>query len=164
MARLGGLFKVLDASITKDNPKIPESTRYYDCVAWGCIAKGPEEVISSMVPKPHIKMGIRWRKHQFVNCTVYQENPYAYAVARKLQLGDPVAVAGKMKEYVYTPKKGKNAGIQKQFKEMEVHLIFPARLIAALMEEADAAVAPDTIAGLEEYLRENPEKDDALPW
>lgn len=167
MAKLGGLFKVLDVILTKGDPRDPDSDKYFDCLCWGIVSsRAPTEVIREKAESQHTEFGVRWRRHGFVNCRVYPSNPFAYDIVRKLRPGDPVAVMGKLTERHVTPKKGKNRGKTVTRQLLEVNLIFPARLIAGLMAQMEEDAPPDILEGLDEYLADA-ERDggsDPLPW
>lgn len=167
MAKLGGQFKVIDAILTKGDPRDPNTDRYYDCLVWGVVTtRSPTEVIREKADSQHIEFGVRWRRHGFVNCRVYPGNPFAYEVVRKLRPGDPVAVFGKMVEKAFVPSKGKNKGKTVTSQTLEVHLAFPSRLIAGLMSQMNENAPEDILEGLDEYLAEA-ERDggtDPLPW
>lgn len=156
MAKLGGQFKVLDATLTKGDARDPHTIRYYDCLVWGVVSsRAPQEVIREKADSQHMEFGIRWRRHGFVNCRVYPSNPYSYDIVRKLRPGDPVAILGKLQEFVTTPKKGKNAGKDIFVRRLEVNLVFPARLVAGLMAQMDEDAAPDVLEGLDAYLADS---------
>ena len=167
MAKLGGQFKVLDVILTKGDPRDPNTDRYYDCLVWGVVTtRSPTEVIREKESSQHIEFGVRWRRHGFVNCRVYPGNPFAYDIVRKLRPGDPVAVFGKMLERAFTPSKGKNKGKTVTSQTLEVHLVFPSRLIAGLMAQANEDAPQDIIEGLDEYLAasESDNGADTMPW
>lgn len=167
MAKLGGQFKVLDALLTKGDPRDPNTNRIYDCLVWGVVSsRAPQEVIREKADSQHIEFGVTWRRHSFVNCRVYPGNPFAYDIVRKLRPGDPVAVLGKLQEFSYKPKRGKRQGKDVIVRRLEVNLVFPARLIAGLMEQMQEDAAPDILEGLDAYLAES-EHDggsDTIPW
>lgn len=152
MATFGGIFKVFNSQWS--NPATPD-TKYYDCKAWGIVIDAPEEKAKKKPPySPYVIFWLKVRRKLNIECFVYQDdNPYAFAIARLLRPGDPVDISGNLREIIHTVTKGKKAGTERIERQMSVHTISPQRIVTALMEEADRAIAPDAIAGLDEYLK-----------
>lgn len=161
MARVGGLFKVLDASATQGDPHDPDTRRFYDAYVWGVVYSTPREYIYEGQAKSHIRFGMRFRRHKLVQCRVYADNPFAYSIARKLRIGDPVFMLGKLQEFFNIGKRGKYKGKRMEHKEMEIHILFPVRHFVAWMTSDTADDdRPDLIEGLEDYLSEQERKEE----
>lgn len=163
MAHYGGIFKVFNSQWS--NPTTPDS-KYYDCKAWGIVTTGPQENAPKKSPdSPYITFFLKVRRKLSIQCFAHKkDNPYGFEIARRLRPGDMVDVSGILREVMVALTKGKNAGKERIDRQMTVHTVVPQRMVMALMEQADLATAPDTIAGLEEYLSQARERgEDAIP-
>lgn len=158
----GGLFKVLDKARTLD-PADPTKPRFFDMVLWGVVSKIPKFDTRTKDGMPRIQFGVRYRKGKFVNMIVLQSSPHAYAVASRLKMGDPVLITGDLREYRYTRKGKKGAPDEPATgQDGKADIILPLRLLAAWVEQTDDALAPDALAGLEEYGSEGQREE--IPW
>ena len=66
---------------------------------------------------------------------IEKESPDAYAAASALRGGEWVLIAGRMREFSYTPTKGKHAGEQLQGQDAKIFFIEPQRASAVVMEK-----------------------------
>mgnify|MGYP002517881263 FL=1 len=84
-----------------------------------------------------------------MNCVVIEkDSPGAYLAAQELRKGDTVLLTGRLREYTYTPTKGKRAGEQIQGQDAKVSVIIPQRLIGKLMETMSEGEPEDETEGL----------------
>lgn len=149
---MGGQFKTLDKDATQGDPRDPKTRKVFDAMTWGEISKGPDFGVRTKDGTERITFGIRWRKHVFCNCIVLRKDePYAYEIASRLHIGDPVAVIGRMREYSYTPQKGRNAGKTVSGQDMRVHSIFPLRMLASFTAMMDSGEAPDLMESIADF-------------
>lgn len=144
-----GQFKVLDRDISEGQPGDNRTARYYDMLTWGEISDPPKVSIRERDKTRRCSFSIRWKKHTFVNCVVIEkDSPGAYLAAQELRKGDTVLLAGRLREYTYTPTKGKRAGEQIQGQDAKVSVIIPQRLIGKLMESMSEGEPEDETDGL----------------
>lgn len=149
---MGGQFKVLDADATKGDPRDPATKKVFNAMTWGEVSKGPEFSIRKKDGTERVTFGIRWRKHVFCNCLVLKKSdPFAYEIACGLKLGDPVTVTGRMREYSYTPEKGRNAGRTMVGQDCKVEMIFPIRMLASFADMMRSGEAPDMVESLADF-------------
>lgn len=156
---VGGILRIIDTnSMAGTDPRQPGAVRWYYQMTWGTVSRRPEMTMRVKDKKPYIKFSVCWRRNQYVNYICFSDNPFAYEIAQRLRIGDPVVVWSHGSEREYTPKKGKNAGRQRMSRDSKAHIIFPARLFAGiLVAMQDAAETPDILEGLEEYLKQSME-------
>ena len=131
-----GQFKVLDKESSEGNPGDQRYARYYDMLTWGQVSGPPRLSIRERGNTRRCNFSVRWKKHTFINCVVIEkESPDAYAAASALRGGEWVLIAGRMREFSYTPTKGKHAGEQLQGQDAKIFFIEPQRASAAVMEK-----------------------------
>lgn len=141
-----GQFKVLDKESSEGNPGDQRYARYYEIQTWGQVSGPPRLSIRGKDNTRRCNFSIRWKKHTFINCVVLEkESPDAYIVATNLRGGDWVQINGRMREFSYTPTKGKHAGEQLQGQDAKVDFIIPERAIAAVMEKLAELEPPDEV-------------------
>lgn len=155
-----GQFKVLDRDSGENSEN--RSARYYDMLVWGEIYSPPKLSIREKDGKKRVNFGIRWKKHTFVNCVVIeQQDPSLYDTACRLKLGDLILAAGRLREFTYTPTKGKNAGKPVIGQDAKISFLVPQRSLSAIMDEMYGGELPT----LEENLAEfDPELEDEPEW
>lgn len=159
----GGVFKVLDMNLTQGNPRDPETKKYYDVMAWGMVSRDAETVIREADKQPKANFGLRFKKHHFMNCTVFPDNPHVFEIAQKLKEGDMVVVWGRTKEWTYkVPHGRKDAGAVRTMYETRAHAILPMRMVGAFMEVLKDDDAPDTLASLNDYIEQMDGIE--IPW
>ena len=155
-----GQFKVLDRDSGENSEN--RSARYYDMLVWGEIYSPPKMSIREKDGKKRINFGIRWKKHTFVNCVVIEKgDPNLYDTACRLKLGDYVLAAGRLREYTYTPTKGKNAGNPVVGQDAKIDFLVPQRSLAAIMDRMYEGDLPDLEENLSEF---DPELEDEPEW
>ena len=131
-----GQFKVFDKESSEGNPGDQRYARYYDMLTWGQVSGPPRLSIRERGNTRRCNFSVRWKKHTFINCVVIEkESPDAYAAASALRGGEWVLIAGRMREFSYTPTKGKHAGEQLQGQDAKIFFIEPQRASAAVMEK-----------------------------
>ena len=131
-----GPFKVLDKESSEGNPGDQRYARYYDMLTWGQVSGPPKLSIRERGNTRRCNFSVRWKKHTFINCVVIEkESPDAYAAASALRGGEWVLIAGRMREFSYTPSKGKHKGEQLQGQDAKVDFIEPQRAAASVMEK-----------------------------
>ena len=149
---MGGQFKILDKDATQGDPRDPKTRKVFDAMTWGEVSKGPDFSLRTKDQAERITFGVRWKKHTFCNCIVLRKDePFAYDIASRLKLGDPVAVMGRMREYSYTPEKGRNAGKTMNGQDFKVSMIFPLRMLASFVSMMDDGEAPDMTDVIAEF-------------
>lgn len=158
---MGGQFKILDKGATQGDTHDPKTRKVFDALTWGEISKGPDFSIRTKDNVERITFGIRWKKHTFCNCIVLKkDDPYAYDIASRLKIGDPVAVLGRLREYSYTPEKGRNAGKTMNGQDFKVSMIFPLRMLASFLSMMDSGEAPDLMDAIAGF---DPDKETEEP-
>lgn len=158
---MGGQFKILDKDATQGDLHDPKTRKVFDALTWGEISKGPDFSIRTKDNVERITFGIRWKKHTFCNCIVLKkDDPYAYDIASRLKIGDPVAVLGRLREYSYTPEKGRNAGKTMNGQDFKVSMIFPLRMLASFLAMMDSGEAPDLMDAIAGF---DPDKETEEP-
>lgn len=151
---VGGLFRILDEP-SKASLGDPKAKRWYYQLCWGTVSRAPQMTMREKDNVPCVRFSVCWRRNQFVNYWCYADNPFAYEIAQKLRLGDPVIVCSHGSERDYVPKKGHNVGKLRVSREGKVHIIFPMRLMAGVLAAMqEATEMPDILEGLDEYLRQ----------
>lgn len=141
-----GQFKVLDKDSSEGNPGDQRYARYYDMLTWGQVSGPPKLGIRERDKTRRCNFSLRWKRHTFINCVVIEKNaPDAYAAASALRGGEWVLIAGRMREFSYTPGKGKHAGEQLQGQDANVEFLIPQRVSAAVMEKLAEMEPPDEI-------------------
>lgn len=144
-----GQFKVLDKDISEGKPGDQRTARYFDMLTWGEICDPPRVSIRERDNTRRCSFGIRWKKHTFINCVVIEkDSPGAYAVATELRKGETALIAGRLREYTYTPAKGKHAGEQIQGQDAKVSVLIPQRIIGKLMESMSEGEPEDETEGV----------------
>ena len=139
-----GQFKVLDKESSEGNPGDQRYARYYDMLTWGQVSGPPKLSIREKGNTRRCNFSVRWKKHTFINCVVIEkESPDAYVTAAALRGGEWVMMAGRMREFSYTPTKGKHAGEQLQGQDAKIDFIEPQRVPAAVMEKLAELEPPD---------------------
>ena len=139
-----GQFKVLDKESSEGNPGDQRYARYYDMLTWGQVSGPPKLSIREKGNIRRCNFSVRWKKHTFINCVVIErDNPDAYAAAAALRGGEWVLIAGRMREFSYTPTKGKHAGEQLQGQDAKIDFITPQRASAVVMEKLAELEPPD---------------------
>lgn len=139
-----GQFKVLDKESSEGNPGDQRYARYYDMLTWGQVSGPPKLSIREKGNTRRCNFSVRWKKHTFINCVVIEkESPDAYVTAAALRGGEWVMMAGRMREFSYTPTKGKHAGEQIQGQDAKIDFIEPQRASAAVMEKLAELEPPD---------------------
>lgn len=130
-----GQFKVFDKESSEGNPGDQRYARYFDMLTWGEVSGPPKLSIREKGNTRRCNFSVRWKKHTFINCVVIEkESPDAYAAAAALHGGEWVLLAGRMREFSYTPAKGKHAGELLQGQDAKVTIIIPQRAAASVME------------------------------
>lgn len=130
-----GQFKVLDKESSEGSPGDQRYARYFDMLTWGEVSGPPKLSIRERDKTRRCSFSVRWKKRTFINCVVIEkESPDAYAAAAALHGGEWVLLAGRMREFSYTPAKGKHAGEQIQGQDAKVTIIIPQRVAASVME------------------------------
>lgn len=158
---MGGQFKILDKDATQGDLHDPKTRKVFDALTWGEISKGPDFSIRTKDNVERITFGIRWKKHTFCNCIVLKkDDPYAYDIASRLKIGDPVAVLGRLREYSYTPEKGRNAGKTMNGQDFKVSMIFPLRMLDSFLAMMDSGEAPDLMDAIADF---DPDKETEEP-
>lgn len=141
-----GQFKVLDKESSEGNPGDQRYARYYDMLTWGQVSGPPKLSIREKGNTRRCNFSVRWKKHTFINCVVIEkESPDAYAAAAALRGGEWVMMAGRMREFSYTPTKGKHAGEQLQGQDAKIDFIEPQRAAAVVMEKLAEMEPPDEV-------------------
>ena len=160
---MGGQFKVFDADATEGDPKDPKTRKVFDAMTWGEVSKAPEFGVRTKDGVERVSFGVRWKKRTFCNCFVLRDDdPFAYDIASRLRVGDPVTVIGRMREYRYTPEKGKNAGRTIVGQDCKASMIVPMRMLASFVAMMDGGEAPDLSASIAEF---NPDIDaEEMDW
>lgn len=139
-----GQFKVLDKESSEGNPGDQRYARYYDMLTWGQVSGPPKLSIREKGNTRRCNFSVRWKKHTFINCVVIEkESPDAYAAAAALRGGEWVLIAGRMREFSYTPTKGKHAGEQLQGQDAKIDFLAPQRASAVVMEKLAELEPPD---------------------
>ena len=139
-----GQFKVLDKESSEGNPGDQRYARYYDILTWGQVSGPPKLSIREKGNTRRCNFSVRWKKHTFINCVVIEkESPDAYAAAAALRGGEWVLIAGRMREFSYTPTKGKHAGEQLQGQDAKIDFLAPQRASAVVMEKLAELEPPD---------------------
>ena len=139
-----GQFKVLDKESSEGNPGDQRYARYYDMLTWGQVSGPPKLSIREKGNTRRCNFSVRWKKHTFINCVVIEkESPDAYAAAAALRGGEWVLIAGRMREFSYTPTKGKHAGEQLQGQDAKIDFLAPQRASAVVMEKLAEMEPPD---------------------
>lgn len=139
-----GQFKVLDKESSEGNPGDQRYARYYDMLTWGQVSGPPKLSIREKGNTRRCNFSVRWKKHTFINCVVIEkESPDAYAAASALRGGEWVLIAGRMREFSYTPTKGKHAGEQLQGQDAKIDFLAPQRASAVVMEKLAELEPPD---------------------
>ena len=139
-----GQFKVLDKESSEGNPGDQRYARYYDMLTWGQVSGPPKLSIREKGNTRRCNFSVRWKKHTFINCVVIEkESPDAYAAASALRGGEWVLIAGRMREFSYTPTKGKHAGEQLQGQDAKIDFLAPQRASAVVMEKIAEMEPPD---------------------
>lgn len=139
-----GQFKVLDKESSEGNPGDQRYARYYDMLTWGQVSGPPKLSIREKGNTRRCNFSVRWKKHTFINCVVIEkESPDAYAAAAALRGGEWVLIAGRMREFSYTPTKGKHAGEQLQGQDAKIDFLSPQRASAVVMEKLAELEPPD---------------------
>lgn len=141
-----GQFKVLDKESSEGNPGDQRYARYYDMLTWGQVSGPPRLSIRERGNTRRCNFSVRWKKHTFINCVVIEkESPDAYSAAAALRGGEWVLIAGRMREFSYTPTKGKHAGELLQGQDAKIFFIEPQRASAAVMEKLMEMEPPDEV-------------------
>lgn len=147
-----GQFKVLDKESSEGNPGDQRYARYYDMLTWGEVS-GPPRLSIREKEKSQTRrcnFSVRWKKHTFVNCVVIEkESPDAYEAASALRGGDWVLMAGRLREFSYTPTKGKHAGEQVMGQDAKITFIVPQRAIGSVMEKLAELEPPDEVESMD---------------
>lgn len=139
-----GQFKVLDKESSEGNPGDQRYARYYDMLTWGQVSGPPRLSIREKGNTRRCNFSVRWKKHTFINCVVIEKDaPDAYVTAAALRGGEWVLIAGRMREFSYTPTKGKHAGEQLQGQDAKIDFIAPQRASAVVMEKLAEMEPPD---------------------
>lgn len=139
-----GQFKVLDKESSEGNPGDQRYARYYDMLTWGQVSGPPRLSIREKGNTRRCNFSVRWKKHTFINCVVIEkDSPDAYVTAAALRGGEWVLIAGRMREFSYTPTKGKHAGEQLQGQDAKIDFIAPQRASAFVMEKLAELEPPD---------------------
>lgn len=139
-----GQFKVLDKESSEGNPGDQRYARYYDMLTWGQVSGPPKLSIREKGNTRRCNFSVRWKKHTFINCVVIEkESPDAYTAASALRGGEWVLIAGRMREFSYTPTKGKHAGEQLQGQDAKIDFLAPQRASAVVMEKLAELEPPD---------------------
>ena len=155
-----GQFKVLDRESGESSEN--RSARYFDMLTWGEIYSPPKLSIREKDGRKRVNFGLRWKKHTFVNCVVIEkDDPSLYDTACRLKLGDWVLAAGRLREYTYTPEKGKRAGQPVVGQDAKIEYLIPQRAVAAILDSMYSGELPT----LEENVAEfDPELEDEPEW
>ena len=146
-------------SMGDTDPRTPGACRYYYATVWGTISRPPTMRIGKRSNRPMIEFSVCYRRGQYANLRAMSDNPYAYAIAQQLLIGDPVVVWAHITERDYVPRRGHYAGKKRIERKGEAQMICSMRLQAGVFEALrNATETPDILEGLDEYLRQTGEQ------
>lgn len=155
-----GQFKVFDRDAAEET-KGGGQTRYYDMLMWGEVSTAPKQSIREKDGVRRCMFGVRWMKHKFCNCIVLEKkSPAAYEAASYLKMGDMVLAAGRLREYTYTPDKGKRKGEPIIGQDANITFLVAERAVASILDNMAEGALPameETVDGF------NPSIDEEEP-